>query len=87
MGGILSKPKIPAPSPAQIEAEEQARQAQADQQATLAEQQATADRERTEEMTKLQARRRRARFGGRRMLLAERPMAELGIPKKDTLGG
>ena len=36
MGGILSKPKIPGPSPEQIKAEEEARAAQAEQKALLA---------------------------------------------------
>jgi len=83
MGGILSKPKIPPPEPISEETKMQ----QARQQEILERDEKRLDDERTEELTTLQARKRRARFGGRRMLLAERPMAELGIPKKDTLGG
>lgn len=87
MGGILSKPKIPGPSPEQIKAEEEARAAQAEQQATLAKQAETAEQRRMEEMTALQKRKRRSRYGGRRMLLAERDAPEMGVPKKETLGG
>ena len=87
MGGIISKPKIPGPSPEQIKAEEEARAAQAEQQATLAQQAETSERERMEEMTALQKRKRRSRYGGMRMLLAERETPETGISKKETLGG
>tara|TARA_R100001510_G_C7441694_1_gene70635 strand:+ start:118 stop:369 length:252 start_codon:yes stop_codon:yes gene_type:complete len=83
MGGILSKPKIPAPEPIP----EETKMAQAKQRETLEREEQRAEQDRMKELTTLQARKRRARFGGRRMLLAERPMAELGIPKKDTLGG
>lgn len=87
MGGILSKPKIPGPSPEQLKAEEEARAAQAEQKATLAKQTETEELRRMEEMTALQKRKRRARYGGRRMLLAERETPEMGVPKKETLGG
>ena len=87
MGGILSKPKIPRPSPEQVAAEKEAMQAQQEERALLKEQRASEDRLEQEETQRLQKRRRRARFGGRRSLLADRPMPEMGIPKKDTLGG
>jgi len=79
MGGILSKPKIAGPSPAQLKAEEEARAAQAEQKALLAEQQADEEAKRLREMQSLQERKRRARYGGRRMLLATRDTPEAGL--------
>ncbi len=87
MGGILSKPKIPGPSPEQIRAEEEARAAQAEQKALLAEQAETEEAKKLREMKSLQERKRRARYGGKRMLLAERETPEIGLGQQsDTLG-
>ena len=86
MGGVFSKPKIPGPSAAQLKAEEEARAAQAEQRAIIAEQEESEARKKQEEMMKLQERKRRVRYGGRRMLLAEREAPETGV-KKTTLGG
>lgn len=87
MGGILSKPKIPGPSPEQLKAEEEARAAQAEQQALLAEQKETEEAKRLREMQSLQQRKRRARYGGKRTLLAERETPEIGLGQQsDTLG-
>jgi len=83
MGAILSKPKVPAPEPIS----EETKEAQKRQQEILEADEKKAELERMKEMTSLQERKRRARFGGRRMLLAERETPELGIPKKKTLGG
>jgi len=80
MGGILSKPKIPGPSPEQIKAEEEARTAQAEQKALLAEQAETEEAKKLREMKSLQERKRRARYGGRRMLLdSTRGTPEAGL--------
>lgn len=79
MGGILSKPKVPGPSPAQVKAEEEARAAQAEQKALLAEQAETEEAKKLREMQSLQQRKRRARYGGRRMLLATRGTPEAGV--------
>ena len=102
MGGILSKPKIPGPSPEQIAAEKEALQAQREERALLAEQRATEEERKLQEMKSLQERKRRARYGGQRMLLATRDTPEAGIgalgaladvpeklaaKKKTTLGG
>lgn len=86
MGGILSKPKIPGPSPEQIAAEKEALQAQREERALLAEQRATEEQRKLQEMQQLQQRKRRVRYGGQRMLLAERETPETGA-KKTTLGG
>tara|TARA_Y100000361_G_C10947008_1_gene231763 strand:+ start:184 stop:444 length:261 start_codon:yes stop_codon:yes gene_type:complete len=86
MGGILSKPKIPGPSPEQIAAEKEALQAQREERALLAEQRATEEERKLQEMQQLQQRKRRVRYGGQRMLLAERETPETGV-KKTTLGG
>ena len=79
MGGILSKPKIAGPSPTQLKAEEEARAAQAEQKALLAEQAQAEEAKRLREMQSLQERKRRARYGGRRMLLATRDTPEAGL--------
>lgn len=87
MGGILSKPKIPGPSAEQLKAEEEARVAQAEQKALLAEQTEAEEAKKLREMQSLQQRKRRARYGGRRMLLAERETPEIGLGQQsDTLG-
>ena len=83
MGSILSKPKIPAPEPIS----EETKKAQRMQLETLQADEKRAEEERMKQLPSLQKRKRRARFGGRRMLLAERETPELGIPKKETLGG
>jgi len=83
MGGILSKPKIPAPEPIS----EETKEAQRRQLETLQADEKRAEEERMKEMTALQKRKRRSRYGGRRMLLAERDAPEMGVPKKETLGG
>lgn len=88
MGGIISKPKIPKPSEAELRAQAEARQAQAEEKRLLTEKQADEDRLRIEEMRDLQARRRGQRYGGRRSLLSPlRLDAEMGVGKKTTLGG
>ena len=87
MGGIISKPKMPRPSPEQIAAEQESLQAQREERALLTEQRESETALEREETQRLQKRRRRARFGGRRMLLAQRETPEVGIPKKETLGG
>ena len=83
MGGILSKPKIPAPEPIS----EETKEAQRMQLETLQADEKRAEEERMKEMSALQKRKRRSRYGGRRMLLAERDAPEMGVPKKETLGG
>jgi len=80
MGAILSKPKIPSPSPEQLKAEEEARAAQAEQRALLAEQKESEEAKRLREMQSLQERKRRARYGGARMLLDQsRGTPEAGL--------
>jgi len=83
MGAILSKPKIPAPEPIS----EETKEAQKRQQEILEADEKKAELERMKEMTSLQERKRRARYGGKRMLLAERETPETGLGQKsDTLG-
>lgn len=103
MGGVFSRPRIPGPSPEQVRAEEEARAAQAEQRAILAEQKESEEAKKLREMKSLQERKRRARYGGRRMLLAQtRGTPEAGVgalgaladvpgklaaKKAETLGG
>jgi hypothetical protein len=83
MGAILSKPKIPAPEPIS----EETKEAQKRQQEILEADEKKAELERMKEMTSLQERKRRARYGGRRTLLAERETPEIGLGQQsDTLG-
>ncbi len=82
MGGILSKPKMPAPEPiSQDVLDEQQRQKD-----ELAAEKARTEQERLDEMQGLQKRKRGQRYGGRRSLLSPlREDAETGV-KKTTLG-
>jgi len=81
MGGILSKPKMPAPEPiSQDVLDEQQRQKD-----ELAAEKARTEQERLDEMQGLQKRKRGQRYGGMRSLLAEREDPEMGV-KKTTLG-
>jgi len=85
MGGILSKPKIPGPSAAELKAQGDARAAQAKEKLLLAEKDAEEERKKIDEMQMMQQRNRKQRYGGMRSLLAERDDPEMGI-KKTTLG-
>jgi len=75
MGSILSKPKVPAPEPIS----EETKAAQKRQQEILEADEKRAELERMKELTALQERKRRARYGGRRMLLATRDTPEAGL--------
>ena len=79
MGGFFSKPKVPGPSPAQMQREREALAAQQEEKALLAQSQAEEDAKKTMEMTKIQKRQRLARYGGVNLLLAERENPELGM--------
>ena len=85
MSGILSKPKIPGPSAEELQAREDAKQAQDEEKALLAQQQEDEDRKKIAEMQMLQQRKRGQRYGGMRTLLADREDPEMGV-KKTTLG-
>ncbi|MGZ0247316.1 MAG: hypothetical protein ACKVH1_15395 [Alphaproteobacteria bacterium] len=79
MGGILSKPKAPAPDPSIAESQRK-------QEEILAKQEARATQREGEEARKTNASRRARRTGGLRLLLnQERDDAQLGLT--DTLGG
>ena len=79
MGGFFSKPKVPGPSPAQMQREQEALAAQREQKAALDAQQLEEEKKTTAEMVKVQKRARLARYGGVNLLLAERENPELGM--------
>ena len=85
MGGILSKPKVQGPSAEELQAREDARKAQDEEKALLAEQKDNEDRKKIAEMQMMQQRKRGQRYGGMRSLLADRQDPEMGV-KKTTLG-
>jgi len=79
MGGILSKPKTPAPDPSIAESQQK-------QEEVLAKQEARATQRQGEEARKTNASRRARRSGGLRLLMSQdRDNAQLGLT--DTLGG
>ena len=79
MGGFFSKPKVPGPSPAQMQREQEALAAQREQKAALDAQQLEEEKKTTAEMVKVQKRARLARYGGVNLLLADREDPELGV--------
>ena len=85
MGGILSKPKVQGPSAEELQAREDAKQAQEEEKALIAKGQAEEDRKKIDEMQMMQQRKRKQRYGGMRSLLASRENPETGV-KKTTLG-